>query len=97
MKTSRQVTVEGSGKELVVYVRSECHLCEDMVDQLRELQTERAFGLEIRDVDIRPDWVSAYGEKVPVLLTNDIEICRYFLDLRAVQQALGTVSRDTGG
>jgi len=97
VKTPRQVTVEGSGKELVVYVRSECHLCEDMVDQLHELQAEHTFEMELRDVDSRPDWLNTYGEKVPVLLAEDVEVCRYFLDLQAVRQVLGTVSRDTGG
>jgi|TARA_B100000315_G_scaffold259044_2_gene313346 hypothetical protein len=89
--------VENHSKELVVYVRSECHLCEDMVDQLRELQAESTFGLDLRDVDTRPDWLSAYGEQIPVLLADGVEICRYFLDLRAVQQVLGAVSQGTEG
>ena len=53
--------------------------------------------MELRDVDSRPDWLNTYGEKVPVLLAEDVEVCRYFLDLQAVRQVLGTVSRDTGG
>ncbi|MED5407022.1 MAG: glutaredoxin family protein [Pseudomonadota bacterium] len=91
------VTVEGHRKKLVVYVRSECHLCEDLVDQLRELQVESAFELDLRDVNTRPDWQSAYGEQVPVLLADGVEICRYFLDLRAVQQVLGAVAQGEEG
>jgi hypothetical protein len=48
-------------------------------------------------VDTRPDWLSAYGEQIPVLFADGIEICRYFLDLRAVQQVLGAVSQGTEG
>ena len=73
---------------LVIYVRADCHLCEDMVDQLRELQAAYSFEIEYRDVDFRPSWSQTYGDKVPVLLYGGVEICRYFLDLRALQTAL---------
>ena len=35
-----------------------------------------------------PAWCQTYGDKVPVLLCGEVEICRYFLDLRALQAAL---------
>ena len=84
--------MQGRRKELVVYVRLDCHLCEDMVDQLRGLQTENTFGLELRDVDTQTSWLSAYGEQVPILFADGVEICRYFLNLRAVQQVLESAS-----
>lgn len=74
--------------KLVIYVRADCHLCEDMVDQLHELQAAYSFEIEYRDVDLRPAWCQTYGDKVPVLLCGGVEICRYFLDLRALQTAL---------
>ena len=74
--------------KLGIYVRSDCHLCEDMVDQLYELQTAYLFDIEYRDVDLRPSWCQAYGDKVPVLLCGGVEICRYFLNLRALQAVL---------
>ena len=74
--------------KLVIYVRADCHLCEDMVDQLHELQAAYSFEIEYRDVDFRLAWSQTYGDKVPVLLCGGVEICRYFLDLRALQTAL---------
>ena len=74
--------------KLVIYVRADCHLCEDMLDQLYELQTAYSFEIERRDVDLRPVWCQTYGDKVPVLMRGGLEICRYFLDLRALQTAL---------
>ena len=74
--------------KLAIYVRADCHLCEDMLDQLRELQAAYSFEIEHRDVDLRSAWCQTYGDKVPVLLCGEVEICRYFLDLRALQAAL---------
>ncbi len=73
---------------LVIYVRADCHLCEDMLHQLHELQAAYSFEIECRDVDLRRAWCQNYGDKVPVLLCGGVEICRYFLDLRALQIAL---------
>ena len=78
--------------KLVIYVRADCHLCEDMVDQLHELQAAYSFEIECRDVDLRRAWCQNYGDKVPVLLCGGVEICRYFLDLRALQAALKELS-----
>ena len=78
--------------KLVIYIRADCHLCEDMVDQLRELQAAYSFEIEHRDVDLWPAWRQTYGDKVPVLLCGEVEICRYFLDLRALQAALKGLS-----
>ena len=74
--------------KLVIYIRADCHLCEDMLDQLHELQSVCSFELEYRDVDLRVAWCQTYGDKVPVLLCRGVEVCRYFLDLRALQTVL---------
>ena len=74
--------------KLVIYVRADCHLCEDMVDQLHELQAVYSFEIEYRDVDFQTVWSQTYGDYVPVLLCGGVEICRYFLDVRALQTAL---------
>ena len=70
---------------LVLYSRTHCHLCEDMHLQLEELQAEYGFELVIRDVDADPDWASAYGDEVPLLFAEDVEICRHFLDLECLK------------
>ena len=70
---------------LVLYSRIHCHLCEDMHLQLEELQGEYGFELVVRDVDAHPDWASAYGDEVPLLFAEDVEICRYFLDLERLK------------
>ncbi|MDE0977308.1 MAG: glutaredoxin family protein [Arenicellales bacterium] len=74
---------------LDLYVRRNCHLCEDMHAQLVALQDEYRFSLKVHDVDQSPDWAYAYGEKVPLLMAADVEVCRYFLDLQAFKTYVG--------
>ena len=64
-----------------------------MVDQLHDLQALYSFDLERRDVDTQPAWCRAYGDKVPVLRCGEVEICRYFLDLKTLQQVLAQTAK----
>ncbi len=65
---------------LVVYGREHCHLCQDMVARLHELQAPPSFRLEVVDVDSDATLATRYGERVPVLVANGEEICHYHLD-----------------
>jgi len=70
---------------LTLYTRKDCHLCQDMQMQLQELQCDYGFEMDLRDVDAHPDWMAAYGDKVPVLFAGSAEVCRYFLDLKSLR------------
>lgn len=74
---------------LTLYTRHGCHLCEDFEQELRRLQQDTPFEVEIRDVDARPDWRAAYNDQVPLLLADTQEISRYFLDLDRLRRYLG--------
>ena len=65
---------------LVVYGREHCHLCQDMVVMLHELQARLPFRLEVVDIDSNAELVARYGERVPVLAADGEEICHYHLD-----------------
>jgi len=65
---------------LVVYSREDCHLCHNMIAALRELQAPLSFRLEVVDVDSNANFRSRYGERVPVLVAGEQEICHYHLD-----------------
>ncbi len=75
---------------LTLYSRFHCHLCQDMLAQLHERQTEFGFQLEVVDIDADPELVKRYGEKVPVLLRGELEICHYYLDEAALKACLVT-------
>ena len=74
---------------VTVFVRTGCHLCEDM---LRDLEPwRRELGFEVRVVDIAGDAAleASYGTRVPVLAGVDQELCYYFLDEQALRQYFG--------
>ena len=68
--------------QLKVLSRSYCHLCDDMIAALKSFQSRNqlVFDVEVMDVDADEGLESKYGDKVPVLLHGEIEICHYFLD-----------------
>ena len=71
-----------------VYVRQGCHLCEDLLVQLQQLQLEHAFKFSVVDVASDPLLTERYGLLVPVVMQGDIQVCHYFLDQVAMLQAL---------
>jgi glutaredoxin len=63
-----------------LYGRVYCHLCEEMAAALRTLGI--AF-VEI-DVDADPRLDELYGENIPVLLRDGVELCRHRLTPEAI-------------
>jgi thiol-disulfide isomerase/thioredoxin len=74
---------------LTVLSRSYCHLCDEMIEQLRLLQARTGFRFEVRDVDDDPDLEARFGERVPVILAGEEELCHYRLDVPALNAWLG--------
>jgi CO dehydrogenase nickel-insertion accessory protein CooC1 len=78
---------------LRVYAREQCHLCEDMIAALRELQARHPFHLDVIDVDGDDNLRLRYGVRVPVLVAGDgEEICQYHLDRDALDAYLVKIS-----
>ena len=75
-------------REVLVYSRHGCHLCEVWLTAAEPLCRGPADRI-VRDVDTRPEWVEAYGFDVPVLLVDGTEVCRHQLDEQALRDALG--------
>lgn len=47
------------------------------------------FEIDVVDIDQHPALEEKWGDKVPVLLNAEREICHYFLDEAALRVALG--------
>ena len=73
-------------KELTLYSRIGCHLCEDMKSQLHSFLDDAGFSFTEIFIDEDPSLEQQYGTLVPVLKAGEREICHYFLDLKALQQ-----------
>ena len=65
---------------LTVYARTYCHLCEDMLAELKALSGELAIEVDVVDIDRDPELEARYGEWVPVLAHGETRICHYRLD-----------------
>lgn len=68
-----------------LYSRSYCHLCEEMLSDLRSLLGSEKSMVSVVDVDDDPSLVALYDEVVPVLIGHhadgsDIRLCHYHLD-----------------
>ncbi|WP_212756638.1 glutaredoxin family protein [Usitatibacter rugosus] len=59
-----------------------------MISALQQLQGRFSFDVDVVDVDSRPELEEKWGDKVPVLLDGEIEICHYHLDVPALDARL---------
>ena len=80
-----------SAKQLTMYSRIGCHLCEDMEVQLPPYLEQVGIELEIIYIDKNDQLEQLYGTLVPVLKAGEREICHYFLDIKALQQYISEV------
>lgn len=76
--------------KLTVLSRSYCHLCDDLITALEDFRGRfsLAFEVDVIDVDRHADIEAKWGDKVPVLLVDDVEICHYFFDEAALRKQL---------
>lgn len=73
---------------LTLYMREGCHLCEDMLTDLRLFQAELNFELQLADIDSDEQLRDRFHTLVPVLSLNEQQICNYYLDPVALRGAL---------
>lgn len=73
---------------LTLYIRTYCHLCDDMRAAISALHGQLDFELEEVDVDDDESLEARLGEKVPVLMRGSQEICHYFFDESAFRSSL---------
>ncbi len=75
---------------LVVLSRDGCHLCEQMLQELVQLErTGQVPQVSVVDVDGDPELARQYGLKVPVLLLNGSVICHYTLNSNELLRLVG--------
>ena len=76
---------------LTLIGRTYCHLCYDMELAVRPLAEEFGVDLELVDADADPHLEALYGERVPVLLHGETELCHYFMDAGKVRDYLSKI------
>ena len=83
-------------KELIVYYRDSCHLCEHVVASLYELQKELSFSITLLDIDdeakVSHELRTRYTIDVPVVTYKEDVIFYHFFDEIAVREAFANDS-----
>jgi hypothetical protein len=84
------------GVHFVLYSRSWCHLCEDMLAALRSCMARQglSYSVDVVDVDADPALVARFDELVPLLYAGGAELCHYFLDEAALLAYLAPAEAD---
>jgi thioredoxin-like negative regulator of GroEL len=84
------MTATGLPPGLVLLGREGCHLCDDMLASLAELErTGTIPPVTVVDVDSDPALARQFGLKVPVLLLDGSVICHYTLNSKELLRVLG--------
>ncbi len=76
-------------KQLRLFYRTGCHLCDDMQEHLEDLKRSQPFSLERVDVDRDQVLKQRYDQRVPVLEDkHGTTLSEYYLDPQAVLRYL---------
>ena len=77
---------------LIVYSKPGCHLCEEAVRALTQLQAETPFTLEEINIQDDPELLAEYGEQIPVVLLNGEFLFEYTVEEDVLRQKLREVN-----
>ncbi len=75
-------------KNLTIYTRDGCHLCEQVTASLYLFQKEFNFKLHFVYIDEDPTLVEKYNADVPVVMLDNTVLFRHFFDEDKLRQAL---------
>ena len=67
-------------KEIVLYTREGCCLCDDARRLLLKVRQRHPFRLIERDIETDDDLLRAYLERIPVVTIDGVEVFEFFVD-----------------
>jgi glutaredoxin len=67
-------------REVTLYGRPGCHLCDEARETLLRLRGELPFELVERDIEQDDALLRAYLERIPVILLDGREVGEFFVD-----------------
>ena len=73
------------------YGKAGCHLCEQAYAEVRQVQDEEWFELEVLDVSTDPRLNREYGLRVPVLAVDGQDVLELGFDAASVRSVLSRV------
>ena len=73
---------------LVLYSREACHLCEDLIADLRSQEEFSSLPLKVVDIDKDAELMKQFNHDVPVLNYGEQQVCKHFLNPQALREVL---------
>jgi len=69
-------------RDVTVYSRERCHLCEEAIETIERVATEEGVAVAIDEVDVDedPDLAAEYGDRVPYVLVDGRPKFKYRVD-----------------
>ena len=82
----------GGRREVTLYGREGCHLCDEARESIVELRAD-GFDFDLIEVDIESDrdLHLRYLERIPVIEVGDTEVCELGFDRGAVTAMLASL------
>ena len=82
-------------RDLTLYTRPGCHLCEEAKEQMAPLLRE--FGARLREINIDADPVlrERYNHDVPVVFLGSRKVAKHRLDLAQLRRQLASAAADS--
>lgn len=75
-------------REIVLYGRPGCHLCDEARAALERVRAELPFALVERDIEQDDALFKAYLERIPVIALDGEELFEYFVDEAELRRRL---------
>ena len=75
-------------RELKLYSRQGCHLCEDMLEALQLYSQELGYQIRVYDIDDDAELHARFNTLVPVVYYQDREVMRYFFEPATLKEVL---------
>ena len=82
-------------REVVIYSRPGCHLCDDAREVLARVRTRHPFHYVERDIESDDALLRAYLERIPVVTIDGVVAFEFFVDESSLIAALQGVKTGT--
>jgi len=76
-------------RQVVLYSRKGCHLCDEVKSTLSRLETRGGFTWSEVDIDSDPELQQKFDQEVPVVFINGKKAFKYRMEERDFLRALG--------
>jgi glutaredoxin len=76
---------------ITLYAKPGCHLCDDARAVVERVRAQRAFELLEVDVSLDPTMHREYGERIPVLAVDGVELFEFHVEEARLLEQLDRV------